>query len=63
MSRKLTNIKQNPLLFFFAKISTMSSHLKNIPKSTMTDKIRKELCEYKRDHTSCTQKDRYAIVA
>ncbi|XP_059301894.1 uncharacterized protein LOC132053812 [Lycium ferocissimum] len=35
----------------------MASHLKGVTKSTMTDQIRKALCEYKRDHSTCTQKD------
>ena len=35
----------------------MASHLKGVTKSTMTDQIRKALCEYKRDHPTCTQKD------
>ncbi|XP_010419288.1 PREDICTED: CENP-B homolog protein 2-like [Camelina sativa] len=35
----------------------MASHLKGVAKATMTDQIRKELCEYKRDHTKCTQKE------
>ena len=35
----------------------MVSHLKGVMKSIMTDQIHKELCEYKRDHSTCTQKD------
>ncbi|KAL2237429.1 UNVERIFIED_CONTAM: hypothetical protein Sindi_0934600, partial [Sesamum indicum] len=35
----------------------MSSHLKGIAKSSMNDQMRKALCEYKRDHPTCTQKD------
>ena len=35
----------------------MAHHLKGVTKSIMTDKIRKELCEYKTDHSTCTQKD------
>ncbi|KAH1232015.1 ARS-binding protein 1 [Glycine max] len=35
----------------------MTSHLKGIAKSTMSDQIRKELCEYKRDNPASTQKD------
>nr|ABI75339.2 truncated transposase [Arabidopsis thaliana] len=35
----------------------MASHLKGVSKSTMTDHIRKELCEYKRYHMECTQND------
>lgn len=35
----------------------MASHLKGVTKSTMTDEARKALCEYKRENSSCTQKD------
>nr|ABN09763.1 hypothetical protein MtrDRAFT_AC149207g35v2 [Medicago truncatula] len=35
----------------------MASHLKGVAKSTMSDQIRKELCEYKRDNPASTQKD------
>ena len=35
----------------------MASHLKGVVKSTMSDQIRKELCEYKRDNPISTQKD------
>ncbi|CAK8575252.1 unnamed protein product [Lathyrus sativus] len=35
----------------------MASHLKGVEKSTMSDQIRKELCEYKRDNPASTQKD------
>ncbi|XP_074359364.1 ARS-binding protein 1-like [Apium graveolens] len=35
----------------------MDSHLKGVTKSTMTDEARKALCEYKRENSSCTQKD------
>ncbi|XP_074373954.1 ARS-binding protein 1-like [Apium graveolens] len=35
----------------------MTSHLKGVTKSTMTDEARKALCEYKRENSSCTQKD------
>ncbi|CAK8530481.1 unnamed protein product [Lathyrus sativus] len=35
----------------------MASHLKGVAKSTMSDQIRKELCEYKRDNPTSTQKD------
>lgn len=35
----------------------MVSHLKGVSKSTMTDQIRRELCEYKRDHMACTQRE------
>ncbi|XP_074325951.1 CENP-B homolog protein 2-like [Apium graveolens] len=35
----------------------MVSHLKGVTKSTMTDEARKALCEYKRENSSCTQKD------
>ncbi|KAH1190680.1 ARS-binding protein 1 [Glycine max] len=35
----------------------MTSHLKGVAKSTMSDQIRKELCEYKRDNLASTQKD------
>lgn len=34
-----------------------SHHLKGITKSSMNDQMRKALCEYKRDHPTCTQKD------
>ncbi|XP_027351220.1 uncharacterized protein LOC113862331 [Abrus precatorius] len=34
----------------------MASHLKGVAKSTMSDQIRKELCEYKRDNPASTQK-------
>lgn len=34
----------------------MASHLKGIKKSTMTDGIRRELCEYKQQNPACTQK-------
>ncbi|XP_045798057.1 uncharacterized protein LOC123892306 [Trifolium pratense] len=36
----------------------MASHLKGVAKSTMSDQIRKELCEYKRDDPASTQKVR-----
>ena len=35
----------------------MASHLKGVAKSPMSDQIRKELCEYKRDNPASTQKD------
>ncbi|CAK8536641.1 unnamed protein product [Lathyrus sativus] len=35
----------------------MAYHLKGVAKSTMSDQIRKELCEYKRDNPASTQKD------
>ncbi|CAK8530511.1 unnamed protein product [Lathyrus sativus] len=35
----------------------MASHLKGVAKSTMSGQIRKELCEYKRDDPTSTQKD------
>ncbi|CAI8595815.1 unnamed protein product [Vicia faba] len=35
----------------------MASHLKGVAKSTMSDQIHKELCEYKRDNPTSTQKD------
>lgn len=35
----------------------MASHLKGVGKKTITDQIRKSLCEYKRDHPTLTQKD------
>jgi len=35
----------------------MASHLKGVAKSTLSDQIRKELCEYKRDNPASTQKD------
>ncbi|CAK8561216.1 unnamed protein product [Lathyrus sativus] len=35
----------------------MASHLKGVAKSTMSDQIRKELCEYKKDNPASTQKD------
>ncbi|XP_024639887.1 CENP-B homolog protein 2-like [Medicago truncatula] len=35
----------------------MASHLKGVAKSTMSEQIRKELCEYKRDNPASTQKD------
>ncbi|KAL4325193.1 hypothetical protein GQ457_11G028950 [Hibiscus cannabinus] len=35
----------------------MASDLKGVQKSTISDQIRKTLCEYKRDHPTCTQKD------
>ncbi|CAK8567218.1 unnamed protein product [Lathyrus sativus] len=35
----------------------MASHLKGVAKSTMSNQIRKELCEYKRDNPASTQKD------
>jgi len=35
----------------------MASHLKGVAKSTMSDQIHKELCEYKRDNPASTQKD------
>ena len=35
----------------------MASHLKGVQKSTMTDQIRKALCEYRRDHPTITQKE------
>jgi hypothetical protein len=35
----------------------MASHLKGVAKSTMSDQIRKELCEYKRDNPASTQKE------
>ncbi|CAK8575746.1 unnamed protein product [Lathyrus sativus] len=35
----------------------MVSHLKGVAKSTMSDQIHKELCEYKRDNPASTQKD------
>jgi len=40
----------------------MVFHRKNVTKPNMTDQIRKELCEYKRDHTNSILK-RVAIVA
>ncbi|CAK8576437.1 unnamed protein product [Lathyrus sativus] len=35
----------------------MDSHLKGVAKSTMSDQIRKELCDYKRDNPASTHKD------
>ncbi|CAK8533235.1 unnamed protein product [Lathyrus sativus] len=35
----------------------MASHLKGVAKSSMSDQIRKEFCEYKRDNSASTQKD------
>ncbi|KAH1194247.1 CENP-B 2 [Glycine max] len=35
----------------------MASHLKGVAKSTMSDQIPKEFCEYKRDNPASTQKD------
>ncbi|KAM3287572.1 hypothetical protein P3S67_021002 [Capsicum chacoense] len=34
----------------------MASHLKGVKKSTMTNGIRRELCEYKQQNLACTQK-------
>ena len=47
----------NKIENFLKPHPTMAPHLKGVTKSTMTDQIRKELCEYKRDHSTCTQKD------
>ncbi|KAK0595401.1 hypothetical protein LWI29_006254 [Acer saccharum] len=35
----------------------MASHLKGVKKSTLTDEMRRALCEYKNDHPSSSQKD------
>ncbi|MFQ6626232.1 hypothetical protein Gotur_004978 [Gossypium turneri] len=35
----------------------MDSHLKGVKKSTLTDEMRKALCEYKNEHPSSSQKD------
>ncbi|XP_016673208.2 uncharacterized protein [Gossypium hirsutum] len=35
----------------------MASHLKCVKKSTLTDEMRKALCEYKNEHPSSSQKD------
>ncbi|MFQ6634157.1 hypothetical protein Gotur_010404 [Gossypium turneri] len=35
----------------------MASHLKDVKKSTLTDEMRKVLCEYKNEHPSSSQKD------
>ncbi|TYG52759.1 hypothetical protein ES288_D09G054600v1 [Gossypium darwinii] len=35
----------------------MASHLKGVKKSTLTDNMRKTLCEYKIEHPSSSQKD------
>ncbi|TYH07045.1 hypothetical protein ES288_A08G201200v1 [Gossypium darwinii] len=35
----------------------MASHLKGVKKSTLTDAMRKALCEYKNEHLSSSQKD------
>ncbi|MFQ6660909.1 hypothetical protein Gotur_029245 [Gossypium turneri] len=35
----------------------MASHLKGVQKSTLTDEMRKALCEYKNEHPSSSQKD------
>ncbi|XP_016681180.2 CENP-B homolog protein 1-like [Gossypium hirsutum] len=35
----------------------MASHLKGVKKSTLTDEMRKTLCEYKNEHPSSSQKD------
>jgi len=39
----------------------MIFHIKKVTKPNMTDQIRKELCEYKRDHTNYTL-ERVAIM-
>ena len=36
--------------------SSMTSHLTRVKKSTLTDEIRKVLCEYKNEHPSSTHK-------
>ena len=41
----------------FKSSHKMASHLKGVAKSTLSDQIRKELCEYKRDNPASTQKD------
>lgn len=35
----------------------MVSHLKGVKKSTLTDEMRRALCEYKTKHPSSNQKD------
>ena len=41
----------------------MASHLKFVKKSTMTDEMRKTLCEHARDNPFCTQKQLQQWVA
>ena len=35
----------------------MASHLKGVKKSTMTDEMRKALCQYSKEHPTSTQKE------
>ena len=39
------------------KLNTMSSYLKSVKKSTMTDEMRRSLCEHHKKNPSSTQKD------